>query len=162
MTNQKLKQEQFNKLLELFKHLEPYCTITARGLEDNSIYFHPVFKLSEEVYISAQSDIGADKNIKIYALKLYSTEPQFNVDIYEEILDAVVIGYFTNKPLVELALNTLSKIRDHENKIQMYTTDYINNLLVGESISELTKQFINELKSVDRMIEFLKTQEKSK
>ena len=160
MTNQELKQESFNKLLEHFKHLESYCTISAHGLDDDSIYFHPRFTLNENVYIAGQSDIGANKNMEIYALRLYSTEPKFNVEIYEEILDAVIIGYFTNKPLVELAMNTLSGIRQHISQIEMYTTDYINNLLIGESVSELTKQFINELKSVDKMIEFLKTQKR--
>ena len=158
MTNQELKHQHFNKLLENFKHLESYCTITAHGLDDDGIYFHPRFTLNENTYISSQADVGSNKDVGMYALKLVSEEPSFSIDIYEDLLDSVVIGYTTNKPLVELAMATLSRIRTHINQIEMYTTDYINNLLIGESTSELTKQFVDELKSVDKMIEFLKTQ----
>ena len=44
-----------------------------------------------------------------------------------------------------LALKTLSNIKNHINQLNMYTSEYVNNILIGNSIKDVTQHFINEL-----------------
>jgi len=155
MTNQEKKSEQWEKQLESFTHLQNYCTMSARGLDDDSEYYHPTFTLDENVNISAQSDIGPNKCI--YALSFNIQTPEyFKVDIYEALLDAVIVGYHTNKDAVMMALTTLVKIRNHIRNLENFSNDYVNNLLIGESLEELGKSFIEEIKTTNKLVSFMK------
>jgi hypothetical protein len=155
MTNQEKKSEQWEKQLESFTHLQNYCTISARGLDDDSQYYHPTFTLDENVNVSAQSDIGPNKCI--YALRFNIQTPEyFTVDIYETLLDAVIVGYHTNKDAVMMALTTLVKIRNHIRNLESYSQEYVSNLLLGESLEELGKSFIEEIKTTNKLVSFMK------
>lgn len=159
MTNQEKKHKKWNELLSKYKHLETYCIIEARGLDDDNIYFHPTFTISNDVYITAQSDCG--HNNGIYAFRfIINNGSYYCVEISEELLSSIIIGYTTNKDMVMLALTTLGNIRNHINQISMYASDYINNLLIGTYIKDVTQQFINELDATNKAIEFLQKQPK--
>ncbi len=158
MENIEKKNKFWEKIKDKYTHLEGYCSLEVRGLEDNNVYFHPTFRLDADTYITSQADVGGS-NISIYALRFNaksSDENQhFSVDISEELLDAIIVGYFTNKEIVMVALTTLQKVRNHIDTIDMYTTDYINNILIGSSIKEITQQFVQELSAVEKIIGFM-------
>jgi len=150
------KQEKWEKMLPLFKHLENYCTINLRGLQEDSIYFHPKFILDDNTYISSQVDLN---NPDIYAFNFHIKNPETNenisVEIHDELLSPIIIGYHTNKEQVLLALSTLNKVRTHINQLNMYVTDYIHNILIGNSVKDVTRAFIQELTGVEKIIEFM-------
>lgn len=149
MTNAEKKAELWKKLLSKYQHLEAYCDIDVRGIDEDSIYFHPVFKLDDNTIITAQGDINSNVG-DIYAFRL--SQEKFSAEIHAEILDAVVIGWYTNKELVYTALDTLDKVRNHVRTLEMYTTDYITNILTGESLDDLTNSFIQEIKATSRIV----------
>ena len=157
MTNSEKKIAQWNDQLKSFNHLENYCKIEVRGLEDDNIYYHPIFILDENVCIYSQADIGNNKSI--YALRFQVSEPNhFSVEIYESLLDNVIVGYSTNKESVMLALNTLTKVKDHVRKLDSYANEYINNILIGDSLEELGKSFIEEIRTTNKLISFMKNE----
>jgi hypothetical protein len=159
MTNKEKKHIKWNQLLINYKHLEKYCIIEAKGIDDDNIYFHPTFTISNNVYVTSQADCG--RNNEIYAFKFIINDGQYYfVDIPEILLSEIIIGYNTNKDMVMLALKTLANIRNHINNINMYTTEYVNHLLIGNSIKDVTKHFINELDATNKAIEFLQKQNK--
>ena len=149
MTNAEKKAELWKKLLPKYQHLEAYCDISVRGIEEDSIYFHPTFKLDDNTIITAQGDINSSIG-DIYAFRL--SQEKFSAEIHAEILDAVVIGWHTNRELVYTALDTLAKVRSHVRTLEMYTTDYVINILIGESLDDLTNSFIQEIKTTNRIV----------
>jgi hypothetical protein len=154
MTNQEKKHQLWESLLTKFKHLENYCKIEVRGLDEDSVYFHPVFVLDEKTKITSQGDT---KNRYIYALNfgIQTDYEYFNIELSDDLLDNVVIGYHTNKEVVLLALSTLDKVRKHINQLNMFTTDYVNNILIGNSITDVTDSFVNELKATNAIVSFM-------
>ena len=158
MTNQEQKQELWQSLLAKFSHLENYCKIDVKGLDDDNIYFHPTFIISEDVSITSQCDVG---NRNIYALRVNITGHEyFAIELYEDLLDNVIIGYHTNRDVVLLALKTLSKVKKHIHNLDSYTTEYVNNILVGSSINDITKSFVNELNATNQIISFMQNKSK--
>lgn len=159
MTNQEKKHKKWNELLPKYKHLESYCTIEAKGIDNDNIYFHPTFTISDNVYVTSQADCG--NNNGIYCFKFIINNGSYHsVEIPEEILSEIIIGYTTNKDIVMLALTTLSNIRTHINNIQSYTSYYVQNILIGNSIKDVTNHFINELDATNKAIEYLQKQNK--
>jgi len=160
MTNQEKKHKKWNELFPKYKHLESYCIIEAKGIDDDNIYFHPTFTISNDVYIKSQSDCG--HNNGVYAFKfIINNVSYYCVDIPEEILSEIIIGYTTNKDLVMLALTTLSNIRTHINNINSYTSEYVHHILIGNTIKDVTQHFINELDATNKAVEFLQKQSKN-
>lgn len=161
MTNQEKKQQHWEKIISKYKHLENYCTIEPRGIDDDNIYYHPIFKIGgDDVYITGQCDIG-NNNTGIYALRFVTNFPVFySIDIHEDLLAAIIVGYHTNKDNVMLAMTTLGNIKTHINTLNGYANDYITHILIGNSIKETTQQFINELDVTNKAIEFLQKQTK--
>lgn len=160
MTNQEKKNKKWNELLPKYKHLESYCTIEAKGIDDDNIYFHPTFTISNGVYVTSQADCGYN-NSEIYCFKFIINNGSYHsVEIPEEILSEIIIGYTTNKDIVMLALTTLSNIRTHINNIQSYASEYVHNILIGNSIKNVTQHFINELDATNKAIEYLQKQPK--
>ena len=154
MENKEKKHKKWNELLAKYKHLDNYCIIEAKGLDDDNIYFHPTFTISKDVHITSQADVGTNNGI--YAFKfIINNDGYYCVEISEELLSSVIIGYQTNKDIVMLALRTLGNIRNHINQLNMYTSEYVNNLLIGNSIKDVTQHFINELDATNKAIDFL-------
>jgi len=154
MKNSEKKQELWEKLKSNYSHLENYCTIELRGILDEEIYFHPTFIIDEETKITTQSDIN---NNNIYAANFSSTSgtKTFSIEIYADLILNIIIGYHTNKETVMLALDTLYKVREHSRNIETYINDYVNNILIGASVKEITNSFINELKTTSSVVEFI-------
>jgi hypothetical protein len=160
MTNQEKKEEHFQKIISKYKYLERYCKIEVTGLDDESIYFHVTFKIADDVDITSQSDVSSNHSTLMYALRVNIINNIGNhfIDLSEDLLGSIVIGYHTNKDVVMLALATLGNIRHHINQLNMYTSEYVNNILIGNSIKETTHSLINELNTVNKTIEFLQKQ----
>jgi hypothetical protein len=159
MTNQEKKHVKFEEIVSKYTHLENYCTIEVKGLDDDNIYFHVTFKIADNVYITSQSDISSNNNMNIYALRFIINDTiNHYIDISEDLLISIIIGYYTNKDVVMLALKTLSNIKNHINQLNMYTSEYVNNILIGNSIKDVTQHFINELNATNRAIEYLQKQ----
>lgn len=159
MTNSERKNTQWNDQKKSFTHLENYCKIEVRGLEDDNIYYHPTFILDENASIHSQADIGNNKSI--YATRFQVLEPNyFSVEISEWLLDNVIVGYATNKESVTLALGTLVKVRDHVRNLDSYANEYVNTILLGDSLEELGKSFIEEIKTTNKLISFMKKESK--
>jgi len=154
MKNKELKNKIWEDISKKYSHLENYCTINSRGLDDNEIYFHPAFTINEDVSITSQCDTESKH---IYAIRFNCISKKINIEIGEDLLDAIIIGYHTNKDSVELAIDTMAKVRNHINTLSNYTQDYITNILIGNSINEVTDAFINELKANQKLISFMKT-----
>jgi len=154
MTNQEKKHQLWESLLTKFKHLENYCKIEVRGLDEDSVYFHPTFVLDEKTKITSQGDT---KKKYLYALNfsVQTDYEYFNIQFPDDLLDNVVIGYHTNKEVVLLALSTLDKVYKHINQLNIFATDYVNNILIGNSITDITDGFINELKATNSIVSFM-------
>lgn len=159
MTNQEKKHKKFEDIISKYTHLESYCTIEVKGLDDDAVYFHTTFKIADNVYITSQSDIGSNSSMNIYALRFIIIDTiHHSIDISEDLLTPIIIGYHTNKDIVMLALKTLSNIKNHINQLNMYTSEYVNNILIGNSIKDVTQHFINELNATNKAIEYLQKQ----
>lgn len=158
MNNQEEKQKKFEEVLTKYKHLESYCTIECAGLDEDNIYFHTTFRIDDNVSISSQSDIKSITGL-IYATRFIINGNNYcSVDINEELLMPIIIGYHTNKDVVMLAMNTLSSIKTHINHIQCYASDYVINILIGNSIKDISQHIVNELNATSLSVEFLKKQ----
>lgn len=149
--NQQKKQELFIELTSKYRHLEKYCKIKATGIDNEDIYFHIQFLINDKVFIHSQSDIKNSNGI--YALRFIADG--FSVDIDESLLTSIIIGYHTNENIVMLALNTLGNLRSHTEQLRNYTSEYVRNILIGNSVKETTSLFINELDATNKAIEFL-------
>ena len=152
MSNTELKTKLWENLSKKYSHLNDYCTIELRGIEDDASYFHPIFRIDDDISVYSQCDT---KNKYIYATKFSWVSKNIFIDISEHLLDAIIIGCYTNRNSVELAMDTMAKVRNHIRTLDNYTTDYINNILIGNSVNETTNAFINELKANQKLIEFM-------
>ena len=152
MTKQEIKNNLWNELSKKYTHLTEFCSIKLNGIDEDTDYFHPVFVISEDVFITTQCDI---KNKYIYAHRFIWNTKGINMDISDNLLDSLIIGYHTNKDSVELAMDTMAKVKNHINTLQNYTIDYITNILIGNSVNEITDSFINELKANQKLISFM-------
>lgn len=156
MTNQEKKQEHWAKIAPKYSHLENHCTIELVGIDDDSIYYHPRFNIEEGVFITTQADVGNNFNRKFYAPRFTSNaDSLYSIELYEDHLESVIVSWKQNKDVVILAFDTLQKVNSHVDKMRQYTTDYINNLLIGSSVSQLSNDFINEIKTATKVIELM-------
>jgi hypothetical protein len=155
--NTEKKQKVWDMIYPKIKHLEDYCTINLRGIEDDTIYFHPQFIIDETFEITSQCDTG---NRYIYALRANIKQEDgttFSMDIYDDLLTPVITGYKTNKTIVIEALNTLIKVKNHIAELNNYSNDYIHNLLMSNSIDAISNAFINEIKATNKLISYMQT-----
>lgn len=163
MNNQEQKQEKADKILQKLSHLENYGKISFTELDKDSIYFHLKITLDDDTYITAQSDTQCKHDFLFYALKFHSKSPNnehFTIEVYDDLLDNVVVGYSTNKENLMLALSTLGKVRNHIRKLESYTTDYVSQTILGNSLDRLTNDFISELKTTNQLLKFMQTKVK--
>ena len=151
------KLELWDTIKSKYSHLENYCTIELGGIEDGSQYFHPKFILDENTYISGQCDID---NKSLYALRFNHT-PEINpiyIEIQDYLLDSLVTGWTCNKEIVKVALETMSKLNTHINNLNCYVNDYITNMLIGNSIKEVSDAFIGEIKTTSKLVDYMQSQ----
>jgi hypothetical protein len=151
MNNSEKKQKLWAEISKNYAHLETYCEITAIGIENDSLYFHPKFTLEENVYITSQCDL---RNKHIYALNIHIDNE--TIEMYDGLLDPIIIGYFENKDIITTALSTLKRIRKHIQNLNEFAITYIHNVLVNESITDISKSIVNELKASEMQINFIK------
>ena len=157
MENTEKKQAKWESLFPKYKHLDQYCTIDVKGLDNDSIYFHPTFRLDENTHISSQADCGNNTRKGLYAFKFEQTgEIHFSIDIDEGLLDVIVIGFSARNDIVLEAMLTLARVKKHVDNINIYVSDYIRNVLIGNSIKDITRQITNELASTERVVEHMK------
>ncbi len=152
------KLELWDTIKSKYSHLENYCTIELGGIEDESPYFHPRFILGENTYISGQCDIS---NKYMYALRFNCTEdsiPIYSGEIPDSLLDNIVIGWASNKEIVKASLTTISKLRTHINNLETYITDYAINMIIGNSIKEVSDAFIGEIKTTSKLVDYMQSQ----
>lgn len=151
------KLELWDTIKSKYSHLENYCTIELVGIEDESPYFHPMFILDENTYISGQCDTS---NKSLYALGFnYTSEINpIYIKIQDFLLDSVVTGWTCNKEIVKVALETLSKLNNHINNLNCYVNDYITNMLIGNSIKEVSDAFIREIKTTSKLLDYMQSQ----
>jgi hypothetical protein len=160
MTNQDKKQHHWDKISNKFKHLENHCTIKLQGIEDDSIYYHPKFIIEEGVYIISQCDIGNNSNSSPYCHRFTSESDNiYGIELYEGYLENVIVSWKINKEVTILAFDTFKKVNSHIEKMRQYTNEYVNNLLVGNSIVELSNDFINEIKTTTQVIKLMQTKQ---
>ena len=152
------KLELWDTIKSKYSHLENYCTIELVGIEDGSQYFHPKFILDENTYIIGQCDIS---NKYVYALRFNHTpeiNPIYNIGIQDSLLDSLVTGWTCNKEIIKAALETMSKLNNHINNLNCYVNDYITNMLIGNSIKEVSDAFIGEIKTTSKLVDYMQSQ----
>ena len=151
------KLELWDTIKSKYSHLENYCTIELGGIEDESPYFHPRFILDENTYISGQCDTS---NKSVYALRFNHTSEinPIYIEIQDFLLDSLVIGWTCNKEIVKVALETMSKLNTHINNLNCYVNDYITNMLIGNSIKEVSDAFIGEIKTTSKLVDYMQSQ----
>ena len=160
MTNQDKKQNHWDKISSKFKHLENHCTIELQGIDDDSIYYHPKFNIEKGVCITSQCDVGNNYNASLYCPKFTSESDNiYGIDLYEGYLENVIVSWKLNKEVVILAFDAMQKVNSHVAKMRQYTNEYVNNLLVGNSIVELSNDFINEIKTTTQVIKLMQTKQ---
>ena len=157
-TKQEKKAEHSVAIMEKLKHLENHAAITFEGLDDDSIYYHPLLTIEEGVFIRMQCDVGSNSQVGFYAATFTSQLDRMNhIPLYEDYIENVVVSWKNNKHIVLMAFDVLKKVNNHVEKMRGYTQDYINNLLIGNSISDLSTDFINEIKTTTKVIELMQT-----
>ena len=151
------KLELWNTIKSKYSHLENYCTIELDGMEDKSPYFHPRFILDENTYISGQCDTS---NKSVYVLRFNHTSEinPIYIDIQDSLLDSLVTGWTCNKEIIKAALETMSKLNNHINNLNCYVNDYITNMLIGNSIKEVSDAFIGEIKTTSKLVDYMQSQ----
>ena len=151
------KLELWDTIKSKYSHLENYCTIELGGIEDESPYFHPRFILDENTYISGQCDIG---NESVYALRFNHTSEinPIYIEIQDYLLDSIITGWICNKEIIKVALETMSKLNTHINNLKWYVNDYIANMLIGNSITEVSNAFIGEIKTTSKLVDYMQSQ----
>ena len=151
------KLELWDTIKSKYSHLENYCTIELGGIEDESPYFHPRFILDENTYISGQCDTS---NESVYALRFNHTSKinPICIEIQDFLLDSIITGWTCNKEIVKTALETLSKLNNHINNLNCYVNDYITNMLIGNSIKEVSDAFIGEIKTTSKLVDYMQSQ----
>ncbi len=157
-TIQEKKQKQAEKVKNKLKHLEEHCVLTFEGLEQDNVYFHPVITIEKGVTIRMQCDVGSNYNYdNVFYCPTFSSvnDNIFSVKLDENLVDNVVLVWKNNKESVIIAFDTLNKIGKHVDKLRNYTNDYITNLLIGNSVNDLSKDFINEIKTTTSVINFM-------
>lgn len=154
MTNQEIKQQIFADVQKKYSHLSNYCSIEAKGVDDNSIYLHPRFVINEDVFIHCQCDT---QNKNVYAARFHYKVDGVTevVEIGDFLIDNVIVGWHTNNDKVLLAISTLYKVRNHITNLNNFANDYIIQILMGNSLGELTTLFINEFKTTQSLIDFI-------
>jgi hypothetical protein len=157
MDNKELKNKIWSKLRKKYAHLYDFCTINLRGIDNDEQYFHPSFIINDDVSITSQCDTT---NKHIYAIRFNWISKGISIEINDDLLSAIIIGFHTNKESVELAMDTMAKVRNHINTLNNYTNDYITNILIGNSVNEVTDSFINELKANQKLISFMQKSNK--
>lgn len=159
------KQELWDKIKHNYSHLENYCKIELVDIDKDTQYFHPKFILDENTYITSQADLGSRE---LYAFRFvhniindnYEDNNVINVNIYNDLLTNIIVGWFTNKQIVLTAFEVLNKVKNHINQLEQYSTQYINNILIGTSIDTINDLFINELKAVKLLINYMQSENK--
>ena len=151
------KIELWESIKSKYSHLENYCKIEVQGINDESIYYHSKFIIDENTYITSQGDVN---NNFIYAFRFYHNDEinNISVEIHDSLLDNVIIGWSTNKEMVKTALSTLHKLKEHISNLNNYVNDYMINLLIGSTVNEISNNFINEIKTTNKLIDFMQTQ----
>ena len=151
------KLELWDTIKSKYSHLENYCTIELGGIENESPYFHPRFILDENTYISGQCDTSSKY---VYALRFNHTSEinPIYIEIQDSLLDSLVTGWTCNKEIVKVALETLSKLNNHINNLNCYVNDYITNILIGNSIKEVSDVFIGEIKTTSKLVDYMQSQ----
>ena len=151
------KLELWDTIKSKYSHLENYCTIELGGIEDESPYFHPRFILDENTYISGQCDTS---NKYLYALRFNHTSEinPIYIEIQDFLLDSIITGWTCNKETIKVALETLRKLNNHINNLNCYVNDYITNMLIGNSIKEVSDVFIGEIKTTSKLVDYMQSQ----
>lgn len=151
------KLELWDTIKFKYSHLENYCTIELGGIEDESSYFHPRFILDENTWIRGQCDTS---NKHLYALSFNCIEDSIPlyIEIPDSLLDNIVTGWAYNKEIVKTSLATMSKLRTHINNLESYITDYAINMIVGNSIKEVSDAFIGEIKTTSKLVDYMQSQ----
>lgn len=157
ITNQQQKQKLWEEIKKKHSHLESYCTIKVKGLEDDNVYFHPIFVLDETTEIKGQCDT---KNKHIYALNVYINNEHV-CDIYDSFLEPCVIGWTQNKEIVLFALDSLFKLKNHVNRINSLSNEFISNILVSNAVEEEANMLINEVRAAQLFIKHTLKQKKN-
>jgi len=155
MINQELKKELWGKWLSENNHLENYCTIECEGLDNNTLYFHPTFILNEQFKIRCQSDIG---NKIIYACKFKLTNDGLfeEYEIPYEWIESVIIGFSNNQEKVVFAIKTFRKIQSHIGTLRDLNFQYVNDIILGNGLKEVTNAITNELRITTEVLQTLK------
>jgi hypothetical protein len=78
------------------------------------------------------------------------------MEVYENWFEKICISWLTNKESVLNALTILQRVKSHIREIECFVTDYVNNLIIGESISDITNKMILELKTVNSLVSEIK------
>ena len=74
------------------------------------------------------------------------------------MLDSIVTGWTCNKEIIKVALETMNKLNTHVNNLNCYVNDYITNMLIGNSIKELSDAFIGEIKTTSKLVDYMQSQ----
>ena len=52
----------------------------------------------------------------------------------------------------------MSKLKNHVNNLEEYITNYAVNMIVGNSIKEVSDAFIGEIKTTSKLVDYMQSQ----
>lgn len=130
MENVKLKK--WKELKSFFDFMPESAELNLVGIEDESIYFHPTYKISEKITIRCQCDIDsnspygfelkANKGIKING---YLFRASLRID--KEQIKYVVENYDKIESEIESSLNRQVVLFDLEQRISKFRNELLSN-----------------------------------
>ena len=125
--NKELKQEKAKKIIAKYKKLG-IETLRIEGLDDNSEYFHPIFKIKDDYCFYSQVG-GTGEDLRAYGFDIFKDSEDFRCDAYvsDSTLEKVYKNmdyYFPRiKARYEKALSVRNIINNINKKLQEQIID---------------------------------------
>ena len=150
LTNQELKQKHWKSIKNDFMKLIPkQYKVELEGMEKNDQYYHPIVRISEEIYLKGQCDLD---NSNIYAVSLLQKSAQIiGCLVYQ------IVTYMDNDQ-IEFVLNNFKMIEPKIKEVflQIQKINHFNNLL-NEIRNDLIYQTIFNIVDIKKKKETLQT-----
>ena len=150
LTLQEQKQKHWKSIKNDFMKLIPkQYKVELEGMEKNDQYYHPIVRISEEIYLKGQCDLG---NNNIYGICLNQISPQtVGCLVYQ-------IETYMDNSQIEFVLNNFKMIEPKIKEVflQIQKINHFNCLL-NEIRNDLMYQTIFNIVDIKKKKETLQT-----
>lgn len=142
---------------QLLDVIPPNCTISVEGLDNDSIYFHPIINVDEDMVFRGQSDV---RSHNIYAWRLVIRNPlwgslyksEFNIEGLDHI-KRLLNNWQKYKVKIMQYVDICKIIQQNIEMLREIQTTIENKLILDTFLQEDKKQCLQKLFQVKEWIE---------